>query len=291
MEAIREYKAWKCNGFLALFLFFAFLATEVYLIVLAARTDNVSLLWAIIPLVFVLIFDLAGFLINQPNEARVIIFFGKYAGSVREAGYWWVIPFTTKKRISLRINNFNSERLKVNDLNGNPIEIAVVVVWKVVDTAESTFEVVNYTQFVSIQSETAIRSMASQYPYDSHDENIPSLRVSRNEVSEDLRAQIQARLSIAGVEVSEARINHLAYAQEIAQVMLRRQQAEAVIAARRKIVEGAVGMVQHALQLLSESNVVELDEERKAAMINNLLVALVSESQATPVINTGTLYT
>ncbi len=291
MEPIRERQAWKGNGFVGLFLFFALIALEIYLIVLGAGTGNASLLWFIIPLGLALIIMLSGFMVVQPNDARVLIFFGKYAGSVRDAGFWWVNPFTAKKKISLRINNFTSERLKVNDLNGNPIEIAVVVVWRVVDTAEATFDVENYTQFVNIQSETAIRSMASQYPYDSHDENTPSLRVSRNEVSEDLRAQIQARLEVAGVEVSEARINHLAYAPEIAQVMLRRQQAEAVIAARSKIVEGAVGMVQHALRLLSENNVVELDEERKAAMINNLMVALVSESEATPVVNTGTLYT
>jgi regulator of protease activity HflC (stomatin/prohibitin superfamily) len=291
MNAIREYKAWTFNGFAALLAFFLMIAAEAYLIHLLARTGDTALLWAVIPLGLIITLAMPGFVVNQPNEARVLIFFGKYAGSVRDAGYWWVNPFTAKKKISLRINNFNSERLKVNDLNGNPIEIAVVVVWRVVDTAESTFDVENYTQFVNIQSETAIRSLASQYPYDSHDENTPSLRVSRDEVSEDLRDQIQTRLAVAGVEVSEARINHLAYAPEIAQVMLRRQQAEAVIAARSKIVEGAVGMVQHALRLLSENKVVELDEERKAAMINNLMVALVSETESTPVINTGTLYT
>lgn len=291
MHAIREYQAWKFNGFLAVLLLLAAIGIEASLIHSMAVSQLKYPLWVVIPLALIIAVSFGGFSIVQPNDARVLIFFGKYAGSVREAGFWWVNPLTIRKKISLRINNFNSERLKVNDLNGNPIEIAVVVVWRVVDTAESTFDVENYTQFVNIQSETAIRSMASQYPYDSHDENTPSLRVSRNEVSEDLRAQIQARLEIAGVEVSEARINHLAYAPEIAQVMLRRQQAEAVIAARSKIVEGAVGMVQHALRLLSENKVVELDEERKAAMINNLMVALVSESEATPVVNTGTLYT
>jgi regulator of protease activity HflC (stomatin/prohibitin superfamily) len=220
----------------------------------------------------------------------VLVFLGRYVGSVRDAGFWWVNPFTTKNVVSLRIHNLNSDRIKVNDLSGNPIEIAAVVVWRVVDTAKATFDVANYKEFVTIQNETAIRTLASQYPYDAHDETKASLRGSPNEVSENLRAQVQARLEIAGVEVSEARISHLAYAPEIAQVMLRRQQAEAIIAARQRIVEGAVGMVQHALQLLSESKVVELDEERKAAMINNLLVALVSESQATPIINTGTLY-
>jgi regulator of protease activity HflC (stomatin/prohibitin superfamily) len=289
MEAIREYKAWRFNGFLAFLLIVAASIIEYYLF--RAGNHNAGQLWIAIPLVVCIAISFGGFVIVQPNEARVLIFFGKYAGSVRDAGFFWVNPLTVKKRVSLRINNFTSEKLKVNDLNGNPIEIAVVVVWRVVDSAKATFDVESYQQFVSIQSETAIRSMASQYPYDAHDDSKPSLRVSRNEVSEDMRQQIQARLDVAGVEVSEARINHLAYAPEIAQVMLRRQQAEAVIAARQRIVEGAVGMVHHALQLLSEQKVVDLDEERKAAMINNLLVALVSESQATPILNTGTLYT
>jgi regulator of protease activity HflC (stomatin/prohibitin superfamily) len=291
MEAIREHQAWKFNGFLALLLFFAACAIDVFLFRTVALHRVLALLWIAVPLAIFIIFSLGGYVVVQPNQAIVLIFFGKYAGSVRDPGFWYANPLTVKKRVSLRINNFTSEKLKVNDLNGNPIEIAVVVVWRVIDSAKATFDVENYSQFVNIQSETAIRTMASQYPYDAHDDSKPSLRVSRNEVSDDMRQQIQARLEVAGVEVSEARINHLAYAPEIAQVMLRRQQAEAVIAARQRIVEGAVGMVQHALQLLSENKVVELDEERKAAMINNLLVALVSESQATPILNTGTLYT
>ena len=291
MEGIREYKSWKFNGFLAVLLVAAACVIEFFLMRTVALNHAEALLWIAIPLAIFIAISFGGYVIVQPNEARVLIFFGRYAGSVRDAGFWWANPLTVKRRVSLRINNFTSEKLKVNDLNGNPIEIAVVVVWRVVDSAKATFDVESYQQFVNIQSETAIRSMASQYPYDAHDDSKPSLRVSRNEVSDDMRKQIQARLDVAGLEVSEARINHLAYAPEIAQVMLRRQQAEAVIAARQRIVEGAVGMVQHALQLLSESKVVELDEERKAAMINNLLVALVSESQATPVINTGTLYT
>jgi regulator of protease activity HflC (stomatin/prohibitin superfamily) len=291
MEAIREYKSWKINGFLALLLFFAACVIDFFFFRTVALNHTGGLLWIAIPLAILISISFGGYVVVQPNQAGVLIFFGKYAGSVRDPGFWWVNPLTIKKRVSLRINNFTSEKLKVNDLNGNPIEIAVVVVWRVIDSAKATFDVENYSQFVNIQSETAIRTMASQYPYDAHDDNKPSLRVSRNEVADDMRQQIQARLEIAGVEVSEARINHLAYAPEIAQVMLRRQQAEAVIAARQRIVEGAVGMVQHALQLLSENKVVELDEERKAAMINNLLVALVSESQATPILNTGTLYT
>jgi len=291
MEGIREYKSWKFNGFLAVLLVAAACVIEFFLMRTVALNHAEALLWIAIPLAIFIAISFGGYVIVQPNEARVLIFFGRYAGSVRDAGFWWANPLTVKRRVSLRINNFTSEKLKVNDLNGNPIEIAVVVVWRVVDSAKATFDVESYQQFVNIQSETAIRSMASQYPYDAHDDSKPSLRVSRNEVSDDMRKQIQARLDVAGVEVSEALINHLAYAPEIAQVMLRRQQAEAVIAARQRIVEGAVGMVQHALQLLSENKVVELDEERKAAMINNLLVALVSESQATPILNTGTLYT
>jgi regulator of protease activity HflC (stomatin/prohibitin superfamily) len=291
MEAIRESKAWKSNGFIALALAILVVAVEILFFRALVLSGNVAYLWAVIPVFIVIILIPNGFTIVQPNEARVLVFLGRYVGSVRDAGFWWVNPFTTKNVVSLRIHNLNSDRIKVNDLSGNPIEIAAVVVWRVVDTAKATFDVANYKEFVTIQNETAIRTLASQYPYDAHDETKASLRGSPNEVSENLRAQVQARLEIAGVEVSEARISHLAYAPEIAQVMLRRQQAEAIIAARQRIVEGAVGMVQHALQLLSESKVVELDEERKAAMINNLLVALVSESQATPILNTGTLYT
>lgn len=291
MDTIQESKAWKTNGFVMLLLLLALAALVVYLFALMIRAENPVYLFAVIPLALALFTSPAGFLVVQPNEARVLIFFGKYIGSVRDDGFWWANPFTVKKKVSLRIHNFNSEKLKVNDLNGNPVEIAAVVVWRVVDTARATFDVENYQQFVNIQSETAVRSMASKYPYDVQDEERLSLRGSRDEVSEDLREQIQARLNVAGVEVSEARINHLAYAPEIAQVMLRRQQAEAIIAARRRIVEGAVGMVEHALQMLREQNVVELDEDRKASMVNNMLVALVSESQATPILNTGTLYT
>ncbi len=290
MEAIREYKAWKSNGFIGLFVFLAFIAAEVFFFRALVLSKNPAWLWAVIPMFFLIIFMPAMFVVVQPNEARVLIFFGKYAGSVCEAGFFMVNPFTVKKHVSLRIHNLNSERIKVNDLSGNPIEIAAVVVWRVVDSAKATFDVESYKEFVNIQSETAIRTLASLYPYDAHDDDKVSLRGSPNEVSENLRAQVQARLEIAGVEVSEARISHLAYAPEIAQAMLRRQQAEAIVAARQKIVEGAVGMVEKALIMLSEKNVVELDEEKKAAMTNNLLVAIVSEHDATPVINAGTLY-
>jgi hypothetical protein len=192
--------------------------------------------------------------------------------------------------VSLRIRNFNSERLKVNDLNGNPIEIAAVIVWRVVDSSRALFDVENYEQFVAIQSETAIRALASEYPYDMQDHEGASLRGAPQQVSENLRAQVQARLDVAGVVINEARLSHLAYAQEIAQAMLRRQQAQAIIAARQKIVEGAVGMVQSALQALSDQNIVKLDDDKKATMVNNLMVALVSDREVQPVINTGTLY-
>ena len=290
MDAIREFQARKVNGFLALLVIILLWAAAAWLLVDIVRTDEPVLLWIDVPLFLVASILLAGFYVVQPNEARVLVFFGRYIGSVRESGFWYSNPFAVKRHVSLRIRNFNSERLKVNDLQGNPIEIAAVIVWRVVDSAKALFDVENYEGFVAIQSETAIRAMTSHYPYDAHIEGKPSLRGNPDEVSDSLRLQVQARLEVAGVEVQEARISHLAYAQEIAQAMLRRQQAEAIIAARQKIVEGAVGMVESALKTLSEQKVIELDHERKAAMINNLLVALVSEHEMQPIINTGSLY-
>ena len=290
MEKIQEFRSWRMNGFASLFLEILMIAGLVLLIREMMWERELAFLWAIIPLFLALIVGSGGFLIVQPNEARVLVFFGRYAGSIRDSGFWWVNPFTTKKHVSLRIHNFNSDRIKVNDLQGNPIEIAAVVVWRVVDSARALFDVENYVGFVGIQSETAIRTLTARYPYDSHEEGRASLRGSPNEVSEHLREEVQARLDIAGVEVSEARISHLAYAQEIAQAMLRRQQAEAIVAARQKIVEGAVGMVESALKMLSEQKVIELDEEKKATMVNNLLVALVADREVQPVVNTGTLY-
>jgi regulator of protease activity HflC (stomatin/prohibitin superfamily) len=287
---IQESNARKLNGFLALLLEAILATLAVWLFVDIVRLRLPELLWFEIPLVVLVVILLGGFFVVQPNEARVLTFFGRYVGSVRQAGFWWVNPFTVKRHVSLRIRNFNSERLKVNDLQGNPIEIAAVVVWKVVDSAKALFDVDSYEGFVAIQSETAIRTLASHFPYDSHEEAKASLRGSPAEVSEMLRQQVQARLEVAGVEISEARLSHLAYAPEIAQAMLRRQQAEAVVAARTKIVEGAVGMVESALRMLSEQHVVTLDEEKKASMVNNLLVALVSEHEAAPVINAGSLY-
>lgn len=240
-----------------------------------------------------LVFDgllLKGFFQVAPNEGQVLQLFGKYAGTVRDAGLRWTNPFYSKQRISLRVRNFESSKLKVNDSDGNPIEIAAVVVWQVVDTAEAVFCVDDYENYVHIQSESALRQMAQSYPYDSHDDGIPSLRSHGDVINSHLRDEIQTRLGKAGVQVVEARISHLAYAQEIAQAMLQRQQAGAIIAARTKIVEGAVSMVEMALDQLSKRGVVQLDEERKAAMVSNLLVVLCGERGTQPVVNTGTLY-
>lgn len=290
MNSIQEFPAKKLNGFVVLLFALIYWTAVVIVFVTMIRLEDIGLLFLEIPLIIIALILPGGFYVVQPNEARVLVFFGKYVGSVRDSGFWFSNPFATKRHVSLRIRNFNSERLKVNDLQGNPIEIAAVIVWRVVDSAKALFDVENYEGFVAIQSETAIRALASHYPYDAHVEGHASLRGSPGEVSDNLRKQVEARLEVAGVEISEARISHLAYAQEIAQAMLRRQQAEAIVAARQKIVEGAVGMVESALNMLREQKVIELDHERKAAMINNLLVALVSERESQPVINAGSLY-
>ncbi|WP_426700332.1 SPFH domain-containing protein [Rhodanobacter sp. Col0626] len=235
-------------------------------------------------------FLLKGFFQVAPNEGQVLQLFGKYAGTVRTEGLRWTNPFYTKRSISLRVRNFESGKLKVNDNDGNPIEIGAVVVWQVLDTAEAVFCVDDYENYVHIQSESALRQMAQSYPYDAHDDDKPSLRSHGEVINSHLRDEIQTRLGKAGVQVVEARISHLAYAQEIAQAMLQRQQAGAIIAARTKIVEGAVSMVEMALDQLSKRGVVELDEERKAAMVSNLLVVLCGERGTQPVLNTGTLY-
>jgi regulator of protease activity HflC (stomatin/prohibitin superfamily) len=233
------------------------------------------------------IIGLVGLFTVSPNEAKVLQLFGNYKGTVREPGLRWVNPFYTKRGISVRVRNFESERLKVNDLAGNPIEIAAVVVWRVVDSAEALFHVDNYDNFVHVQSESALRNMALSYPYDAHVEGEISLRSHTAAIAQHLKTEIQERLVQAGVEVLEARISHLAYAPEIAQAMLQRQQASAVIAARQKIVEGAVGMVEMALQMLSHQKIVELDNEKKAAMVSNLLVVLCSERGTQPVVAAG----
>jgi len=290
MQTIVETNAKRVSGYLALFIEFLLLVANAWLIYYMAINEEPTWLWVEIPLFIVTIICIIGFFVVQPNEARVLVLFGKYIGSVRVDGFHWANPFAVKKHVSLRIRNFNSEQIKVNDLHGNPIEIGAVVAWRVVDSARALFDVQNFEDFVAIQSETAIRGLASEYPYDAQDEERSSLRGNPTEIAENLKKELHSRLSVAGVEVTESRISHLAYAQEIAQAMLRRQQAQAIIAARRKIVEGAVGMVDDALRLLSEHKIVELDEEKKATMVNNLMVALVSESQAQPIINTGTLY-
>ncbi|MCL4813961.1 MAG: SPFH domain-containing protein [Vicinamibacteraceae bacterium] len=256
----------------------------------AIRLEHVGwLVTAIVGLVLT-IFVLIGLFVVNPNEAKVLQLFGRYVGSVKVAGLRWANPFYSKRRISLRVRNFESSRLKVNDNEGNPIEIAAVVVWRVVETAEACFEVDDYENYVHVQSEAAVRNLATSYPYDAHDDHTMSLRGHTSDVAEHLKREIQDRLAKAGVEVLEARISHLAYAPEIAAAMLQRQQAGAIIAARQRIVEGAVGMVEMALEMLSRKEIIELDEERKAAMVSNLLVVLCGERSTQPIINTGTIY-
>ena len=239
------------------------------------------------------VFFLPGFFLVNPNTSKVLLLFGKYIGTVKENGFYWANPFYTKKSISLRASNFDSERVKVNDKLGNPIMISTILVWKVKDTYKAAFDVDNYENFVRVQSDAAVRKLASLYPYDNFEddgvEEEITLRASVNEVSKALEEELDKRLSMAGIEVLEARIGYLAYAQEIASAMLKRQQATAIIAARHKIVEGAVSMVEMALDKLKEKDIVELDEERKAAMVSNLMVILCSDKDATPVVNAGTL--
>lgn len=254
------------------------------------RPESVPLILAWVLGMLILILGWVGLFIVNPNEAKVLQLFGKYVGTVKQQGLWWANPFYSKRKLSLRVRNFETPKMKVNDLRSNPIEIAAIVVWQVVETAEAMFEVDNYDNYVHVQSESALRSLATHYPYDAHAEGEKALSVHTDEIVEQIKAEIQARLDKAGVKVLEARISHLAYSPEIAQVMLRRQQANAIIAARQRIVEGAVGMVDMALDLLSKKNIVKLDEERKAAMVSNLLVVLCAEQQIQPVVNTGTLY-
>ncbi len=233
---------------------------------------------------------LFGFFTVEPNEAKVLTLFGRYWGTVKRDGLHWANPLLRWRHISLRVRNFESSQIKVNDLEGNPIEIAAVVVWRVTETAEACFEVDNYEHYVKVQSEAAVRNLATQYPYDAHDDGHKSLRGNTIEIAEQLKTEVQERLAKAGVDVLEARINHLAYAPEIAAAMLQRQQAGAIIAARQRIVEGAVGMVEMALELLSAREVVTLDNDRKAAMVSNLLVVLCGDRNTQPVVNTGTIY-
>lgn len=267
------------------------IATVVVKLV-AMSFGTVSILPIVIAAIWIIIdiFLMVGLFFVNPNEARVIQLFGKYVGTTRQTGLCWANPLYSKRRISLRVRNFETGKMKVNDIDGNPIEIASIVVWKVIDTAEACFEVDDYVEFVTIQSESAVRNLATQYAYDSSDSDTISLRGSTADISERLKGEIQERLEQAGVEVIESRISHLAYAPEIAEAMLRRQQAGAVIAARKLIVEGAVGMVEMALEQLSTKGIIDLDHERKAAMVSNLLVVLCGESSTQPVINAGTIY-
>lgn len=277
------------GGPMFLLLIFAVAATVFVLISSAQMQATVGIVVAMFAL-FVEVICFKGLLIVNPNEGQVLQLFGTYVGTLRDQGWRWVNPFTTRRRISLRVRNFETSKLKVNDLDGNPIEIAAVVVWQVVDTAEAVFQVDSYENFVQVQSESALRTMATSYAYDSHVAGQMSLRSHIAETAAELQKEIQDRLTKAGVQVVEARISHLAYAAEIAGAMLQRQQASAIIAARQTIVEGAVSIVQMALDQLSERKVVELDPERRAAMVSNLLVVLCGERSPQPVVNAGSLY-
>ena len=283
-----EYRA--TSGLSALIVVVAILLLAAAGIVNGVRTASALMVGVSVLIAVVTFVGLGGFFTVNPGEAKALQLFGEYKGSVRQQGFWWANPFLTKKGISLRIRNFETTKLKVNDNHGNPIEIAAIVVWKVVDTAEALFEVDNYSAYVEVQSESAVRTVAQSYPYDAHGENEEALSTHTSEVSQALQQAIQDRLARAGVEVVEARISHLAYAPEIAQAMLQRQQATAIIAARFKIVEGAVGMVENALEMLAGKGIVVLDEERKAQMVSNLLVVLCSERAAQPILNAGSIY-
>jgi regulator of protease activity HflC (stomatin/prohibitin superfamily) len=287
---LREKELKGFSGWMMLIVLLGLVITAVIMFISAVRAEDALgiILWLVVGMVLVGAFF--GLTIVNPNEARVVQLFGKYRGTIKEQGLRWVNPLTLRRKVSLRVRNFESSKMKVNDHDGNPIDIAVVVVWRVVETAEAIFHVDDYEHFVHVQSESAVRNLATSYPYDAHVEGQMSLRMSSGEIAHKLREEIQERLAQAGVEVIEARISHLAYASEIASAMLRRQQASAIIAARQKIVEGAVGMVEMALDLLNAKKVVQLDEDRKAAMVSNLLVVLCGDREAQPVVNTGTLY-
>jgi len=292
---LKEKVVQAMNGIPVLLLTLAMLVIPIWMIVQAVKTApygekpvGVIALWIVVWVADIIC--LAGFFTVAPNMGQVMTLFGRYIGTVVEPGLKWANPFYAKRSVSLRVRNFETSKLKVNDQDGNPIEIAAVVVWKVVDTAEATFQVDSYENYVHVQSEAAVRNLATAYPYDTHEENQVSLRGHTASVASHLKTEIQDRLSVAGVEVIEARISYLAYAPEIAAAMLRRQQASAVIAARQKIVEGAVGMVEMALEQLALKKVVNLDGEQKAAMVSNLLVVLCSETTAQPVLNAGTIH-
>ena len=280
---IEERSAWRINGWLGVLVAAVAVATKIFLVGSGSTAASVAL-------ILVALVILASLVVVQPGQTRVVRFFGSYAGTVRATGLSWTVPLSTRRMVSLRVRNFETNHLKVNDRDGNPVEIAVIVVWQVCDTARALYAVDDYPAFVRVQAESALRHVATTHPYDDPDAGRPSLRGATDIVASELAEQMAQRVGIAGVEIVEVRISHLAYAPEIAQVMLRRQQANAVVAARERIVDGAVGMVQMALDQLSERNVVELDEERRAAMVSNLMVVLCSDQPASPVVNTGTLY-
>lgn len=280
---MRESKAWYVNGFLGILFILLFL-------IVASISLLQQMLMPAIVLAVLAVLLATGITIVEPNQAKVVTFFGRYLGSIRDSGLFLTIPLTRRQTVSLRVRNFNSSTLKVNDIEGNPIEIAAVIVFKVIDSAKAVFDVDNYEKFVAVQSETAIRHVATKYPYDTFEHEEITLRGNADIISDVLATELQERLKVAGVQVVEARLSHLAYSPEIASAMLQRQQAAAILAARKKIVEGAVSMAQMAIEQLEKEGVLELDDERKANMVNNLMVAIVSERAAQPVINTGSLY-
>ena len=287
---IKEIQKKYASGYLALFVLPVLFIANGWMFITAVQSKTIPLVIFCILLAVVLLICFAGFFMVHPNQARVLTLFGTYVGSARDTGLRWANPFYAKKAVSLRVRNFDCDPLKVNDSSGNPIEIAAVVVWKVVDSAEASFEVDDYISFVEIQTEAALRNLATSYPYETHSDDQIALRSNQQEIAEQLKMEVQDRLEKAGVEVIEARISHLAYAQEIASAMLKRQQAQAIVAARRTIVDGAVGMVKLALDELKEQDVIDLDDERKASMVSNLLVVLCAQENAQPVLNTGSLY-
>lgn len=287
---IQEISRRCASGYLALVVLPVLHILDGWLVYRAIMAQSPLYIFLTVLAFIVILVCYFGFFMVHPNQAKVLQLFGKYVGSVRQTGLRWANPFYMKKAVSLRVRNFESEVLKVNDSSGNPIKIAAVVVWKVVDSAEAIFEVDDYESFVHIQSEAALRNLATSYPYEIHSGEEVALRSSPHEIAGKLQAEVQDRLDKAGVQVIEARISHLAYAEEIASAMLKRQQAQAIVAARRQIVDGAVGMVKMALEELKAQEVIDLDEERKASMISNLLVVLCGEENAQPILNTGSLY-
>lgn len=280
---MKERKAWYVNGFIGILVVLLCAAAGAFFFVQQQFIIGIPFILAVVILA-------SGITIVQPNQAQVVIFFGQYLGTIRDSGMFLTTPFTIRKTVSLRVRNFNSKKLKVNDVEGNPIEIAAVIVFKVIDSAKAIFDVDHYEEFVEIQSETAVRHVATKYPYDTFEDVELTLRGNADEVANELTRELQDRLQVAGVEVMEARLTHLAYSTEIASAMLQRQQASAILSARKKIVEGAVTMAQMAVEQLEQDGTLELDDERKVNMVNNIMVSIISDRGTQPVINTGSLY-